>query len=169
MSILKNLIQKMPSDILMRYRYPTHPELLLCMIENQKVPPGDLASLDTSQVPAVWSPYLKSYCALVYGVGELAHPQELRLITGVSLFPWLKHGVTPELVRLVVNSIENEEEEDQDDLIEENTAQLLARYENEDDDEDYYEGEGTTYNFLYDSPFDDARDRELLIGGLVSV
>ena len=128
----------MPMEILMRYRYPTHPELLLCMIENQKIPPADLTSLDTSQVGSVWNPYLKSYCSLMFGVGELVHPKELKLIVGLSLYPWLKMGVTPQLVKLVVNSIEKEEEDDQDELLEENTAQLLMRYGQDDDDEDYY-------------------------------
>jgi hypothetical protein len=31
-SILKNLIQKMPVDILKRYPYPSHPQLILCLI-----------------------------------------------------------------------------------------------------------------------------------------
>jgi hypothetical protein len=39
LSILKNLIQKMPNDILKRYPYPTHPELLLCLIENKRLSP----------------------------------------------------------------------------------------------------------------------------------
>ena len=31
-SILKNLIQKMPSDLLRRYPLPRHPQLILCLI-----------------------------------------------------------------------------------------------------------------------------------------
>ena len=120
-------------------------------------------------MPAVWSPYLKSYGALVYGVGELAHPQELRLVIGVSLFPWLKHGVTTELVQLVVDSVEYEEKEEQDEIFEGNTVQLLAHYENEEEDDENYQEDGASYNFLYDSPFDNAKDRELLLSGLVSV
>lgn len=32
LSILKNLIQKMPVDILKAYRYPSHPQLILCLV-----------------------------------------------------------------------------------------------------------------------------------------
>lgn len=35
-SILKNLIQKMPVEILKMYSYPSHPQLILCLVENQK-------------------------------------------------------------------------------------------------------------------------------------
>jgi len=61
---------------------------------------------------------------MIYGVGNLCHPTNLKSIIGVSLYPWLKDGLTPQIIKLIVNSIEDEEEDD-DDLQEENTAQLL--------------------------------------------
>lgn len=53
---------------------------------------------------------------------------------GVSLFPWLQQGVSPELVKLIVDSIDDED--DEDELLEENTAQLLEKYANEDDEDE---------------------------------
>ncbi len=50
LSILKNLIQKMPNDLLRRYPYPTHPELLLCLIENKRLSPEEIFRLDTTQI-----------------------------------------------------------------------------------------------------------------------
>ena len=48
--------------------------------------------------------------------------------------------------------------------------QMLERYVNEEEDEeDYYEGAGVTYNYLYDSPFDDTKDKDLLMQALVRV
>lgn len=110
LSILKNLIQKMPDDILKRYPYPTHPELLLCLIENKRLSPGEIFRLDTSQVGEIWLPYITGYTFLLYGVGALAPAAALRPITGVSLFPWLQGVPEPELVRLIVMACEAEEE-----------------------------------------------------------
>jgi hypothetical protein len=46
----------------------------------------------------------------------LGNINQVHSILGVSLFPWLKEGVSPHLVKLIVDSIEDEEEEE--DLIE---------------------------------------------------
>ncbi len=53
-------------------------------------------------------------------------------------------------------------------MYEENTAQMLQKYANdEDESEDYVEGSGMQYNYLYNSPFDAAKDRETLVQHIV--
>ena len=81
---------------------------------------------------------------------------------GISLTPWLKAGVTPEIVKMIVNA---EQEEDEGYLQEENTAQMLQKYAEEDDDdeEDFYENSGVNYSYLYDSPFDAVKDKDILV------
>jgi hypothetical protein len=44
---------------------------------------------------------------MLYGIGSMSDPQNLKSIIGVSLFPWLKSGITVELVKLIINSIED--------------------------------------------------------------
>lgn len=78
---------------------------------------------------ATWSSYLAAYSWVVFGIGGLNPPQTMRGIVGVSLFPWLKEGITPQLVKMIANSIDDED--DDEDLIAENTAQLLEKYANE--------------------------------------
>jgi fumarate reductase subunit D len=68
-SILKNLIQKMPIELLRRYPYPNHPQLILCLIENKRLEVGEIYRLDTSQVDQAWLPYIVGYTQLIYGVG----------------------------------------------------------------------------------------------------
>lgn len=111
--------------MLRNYPWPTHPQLILALIENQRISAQELGCLDTSQVNQIWSPYLSSYSAVVYGIGSLCNPQDVKSIVGVSLFPWLKEGVTPELVKMIIDSIDEENEDEEEDLLEENTAQLL--------------------------------------------
>lgn len=87
----------------------------------------------------------------------------------MSLYPWLKEGVCPEIVKIVTDHLD--EEDDDDDLLEENTAQMLERYAQEDDeDEEDYDKEttGTNYTYFYDSPFDVAKDREMLVAQIVT-
>ena len=38
----------------------------------------------------VWAMILQSYSYIVYGIGNVSEPKDLKLVTGVSLFPWLK-------------------------------------------------------------------------------
>lgn len=125
LAILKNIIQKAPDQVLRNYPWPTHPQLILALIENQRISAQELGSLDTSQVNQIWSPYLSSYSAMVYGIGSLCNPRDVKSIVGVSLFPWLKEGVTAELVKMIIDSIDEENEDEEEDLLEENTAQLL--------------------------------------------
>ena len=42
---------------------------------------------------------------------------------GVSLFPWLKQGVNNQIVKIVTNSIEDDESDDDD--LQEDTYQML--------------------------------------------
>jgi hypothetical protein len=88
-SILKNLIQKMPMELLKRYPYPSNPELLLCLIENKKLDQGELSGLNTAQVDEQWGLILQSYTALVYGCGSLCDIRALKMLNGVSLYPWI--------------------------------------------------------------------------------
>jgi hypothetical protein len=70
-----------------------------------------LGSLNTSEVDAIWTPYLSAYSWVVYGVGGLSGLREVSSIVGVSLFPWLKEGLNADIVRLIVNSIEDGEDD----------------------------------------------------------
>ncbi len=104
---------------------------------------------------------------MVYGVGALSDTHLIRNIVGLSVFPWLKQGVNADLIKLICDSVDDEND---DDLIEENTAQLLEKYMNEDDGEDedsYNGGSGMNYSLLYDSPYDSDKDRLMLIEQLV--
>ena len=109
-SILKNLIQKLPDDILHKYPYPFHSELILALIENKRLNPGQIAQINTSLVDNVWAQYLESYKALVYGVGSVTNPQYLKSITGVSLYPWLVSYFDTHLVKIILSRIQSEEE-----------------------------------------------------------
>jgi len=41
-SILKNLIQKLPNNVLHKYPYPVHSELILALIENKRLAPNEI-------------------------------------------------------------------------------------------------------------------------------
>jgi hypothetical protein len=43
---------------------------------------------------------------VVYNVGSLANPSDLHEIVGVSLYPWLKEGVSPEMVKIIAASVD---------------------------------------------------------------
>ena len=45
-------------------------------------------------------------------MGQLCPPENLSRIVGVSLYPWLQGGINIPLVKLITNSIEDEEEDD---------------------------------------------------------
>jgi hypothetical protein len=66
-SILKNLIQKLPDNILHKYPYPIHSELILALIENKRLSLNNIGQLNTSLVDGIWAQYLQSYKAVVYG------------------------------------------------------------------------------------------------------
>ena len=71
----------------------------------------ELGSLNTSEVDAVWTPYLAAYSRTVLGVGSLGSTDQLHSIMGLSLYPWLKEGVNPHLVKLVTDSIDDESDD----------------------------------------------------------
>lgn len=133
LSILKNLIQKMPIELLRRYPYPSHPQLLLALIENKRLTPEEAASLAFLNIDEIWRPYVLAYLHALYGIitlteeefTSLTDPARLHPIAGLSLFPWLQRPLSPHLVRLIVNAYEAEKEEEEDIEDEENTAQLL--------------------------------------------
>lgn len=92
---MKNIIQKAPDQVLRNYPWPKHPELILALIENQRISPQELGNLNTSEVDAIWTPYLSAYSWVVFGVGGLTDIHSIKSIVGVSLYPWLKEGVNP--------------------------------------------------------------------------
>lgn len=47
LAVLKNLVRQMPIDLLNSYPLPTHPALLLCLIENKLLRPDQLTTIDT--------------------------------------------------------------------------------------------------------------------------
>ena len=63
----------------------------------------------------------------------MSNPSQVKVITGVSLLPWLKNAFGPDIVKKVLYVKTDEEE---DDFEEENTMQLLERYASEDDEDD---------------------------------
>jgi hypothetical protein len=106
LAILKNIIQKAPDQVLRSYPWPHHQQLILALIENRRLEPQELTVLNTTEVYPNWSPYLAAYSRIVYNVGGLADPQGIHGIVGVSLFPWLKEGISPQLVKLITDSID---------------------------------------------------------------
>lgn len=58
LSILKNLIQKMPPELLKRYSYPSHPQLILCLIENQRFALEEVCNLNIGGFDQNWAPYI---------------------------------------------------------------------------------------------------------------
>jgi hypothetical protein len=109
-SILKNLIQKLPDNILRKYPYPIHSELILALIENKRLSLNDIGQLNTSLVDGIWAQYLQSYKAVVYGEGTVTSPQNLKTITGVSLYPWLFNFFDSNLVKVMLSQIHSEDE-----------------------------------------------------------
>jgi len=51
---------------------------------------------------------------VVFNIGSLANPRDIHEIVGVSLYPWLKEGVCPEMVKIIAGSVD---EDDEDDLL----------------------------------------------------
>lgn len=86
---MKNLVQKMPQEIVHKYPYSRNPEVILCMIENKKLSQADLSNLNTSEIDSQWNLILQSYTAVVYGLGEVCDPKQLKMLDGVSLYPWI--------------------------------------------------------------------------------
>jgi hypothetical protein len=86
------------------------------LIENKRLAPNEITQLNTSLVDSIWAQYLESYKAIVYGSGTATNTQNLKIITGVSLYPWLVQCFDTQLVKIVLGQIQfKEEDEDFDD------------------------------------------------------
>ena len=96
----------MPAELLKRYSYPSHPQLILCLVENQRFALEEVCNLNIAGFDQSWAPYIQSYTSLVYGVGHVSDPTLIRPIIGISLLPWLKAALHPVLVRLIANAVE---------------------------------------------------------------
>lgn len=101
-SILKNLIQKMPEPILFRYPYPVNPEILLCLIENKKIPGDMLGGLNLSGIDRQWALILESYTSFIYGVGQICDLGQLKMLNGVSLYPWIEQRMGLDVLKRVL-------------------------------------------------------------------
>lgn len=112
-SILKNLIQKMPDQILHQYPYSSNPEIILCMIENKKLNQSQLNNLNTSEIDVQWKLILQSYTSVAYGIGQVCPVSDLKMLTGISLLPWIENSFDVEVVKKVMNALEEEEGEDE--------------------------------------------------------
>jgi hypothetical protein len=167
-SIVKNLIQKMPLELLHQYPYPSNPELLLCLIENKKLEHSELSALNISQVDEQWSFILQSYTSFVYGLGSICDIRSLKMLNGVSLSPWIHSNCDMEVIKRLLAMLEDEEAEDED--YDDNTAQMLERLANEDEEDvDYYASDGGNYSYMYCSPYDCHRDSHLMVQKLVNM
>lgn len=96
------------------YCYPSHPQLILCMVENQKFAINEVCNLNLLNFDQSWSPYIQSYINLVYGVNQVTDPTMIRPIIGISLLPWLKAALHPILVRFIVNAVDEEDSDSED-------------------------------------------------------
>lgn len=104
----------------------------------------------------------------MYGVGNVSDPAELKMLNGVSLYPWIECALNAEVIKKLILAIEDDEGDD--DYYEENTVQMLEKFANEDEEEDagdYYISSGGNYSFMYDSPFDSAQDKQHLVAKMV--
>jgi hypothetical protein len=108
-SILKNLIQKMPDNILHKYPYPLHSELILALIENARLNYDQIVNLNTKMVDGIWSKYLQTYTFLSTGKGAITNSQGLKAITGVSLCPWIENFLDFHIVKMVLSQIQSDE------------------------------------------------------------
>lgn len=57
-------------------------------------------------VDNIWAQYLQSYKFIVYGYGNITDPQGLKLVTGVSLYPWLANHFDINVVKIVLSQIQ---------------------------------------------------------------
>lgn len=140
---------------------------MLCMIENKKLDASQLNSLNTSEVDTQWRLILQSYTAVGYGLGQVCPITDLKMLMGISLCPWIEFNFDLDVVKKVMNALE--EEQTGDECFEQNTVQMLQKFANEDDDDaDYYISSGGNYSYLYDSPFDSTKDANKLVAKLVN-
>lgn len=59
------------------------------MIENKKLDQGQLAALNTSEVDTQWELIIQSYAFVVYGMGSICDTRDLKMQSGISLYPWI--------------------------------------------------------------------------------
>lgn len=71
LSVLKNLIVKMPREILFSYPLPNHPALILCLVEHKILEPSQLSTLDFTLVIDNWLPIIKSYVSVIYSINTV--------------------------------------------------------------------------------------------------
>jgi len=43
---------------------------------------------------------------MIYGIGSISNTSNLKSIIGISLYPWLNNGVNPDLVKIMIDTIE---------------------------------------------------------------
>lgn len=65
-----------------------------------------------------WTQYLLTYTFMSFGQGQVTDPQNLKSITGISLFPWLKESFGLPIVKILLNQFQSEEDQDDDDYYE---------------------------------------------------
>ena len=96
----------MPDNILHKYSYPLHSELILALIENGRLTYDQILNLNTSMVDGIWSQYLQTYTFLATGQGAITNSQGLKAITGVSLYPWIENCLDINIVKIVLSQIQ---------------------------------------------------------------
>jgi hypothetical protein len=82
-----------------------------------------LEAINTSQIDKQWGLILQSYTAVVYGLGEVCEIQNLKMLNGVSLYPWIEYKFNVEVVKRLMATLEDQEAED--GFYQENTEQML--------------------------------------------
>jgi len=59
-----------------------------------------------SEVDENWSNILQSYSFIVYGVGQVTDSQNIKVVAGLSLYPWLREQFGVDIVKKVLKTIE---------------------------------------------------------------
>lgn len=105
----------MPTNILFRYALPTHHQLLLCLIENKRIEnPVLLTSLDLGNLDQLWVNILQSYVYVCYQIGSVCDTGNIRVVPGLSLYPWLTERLGVEVVRMVIQQVQDDDSDDED-------------------------------------------------------
>lgn len=77
-----------------------------------------------------WLPYIDSYIAYLYNIGNMHCPSRFKVITGLSLAPWIDSYFGSATIKKVIVSLASDEEDD----YEENTMMMLEKCAAEDDE-----------------------------------
>jgi hypothetical protein len=67
-----------------------------------------LGSINTSDIDKQWGFILQSYAAVVYGLGEVCDIQNLKMLNGVSLYPWIEYKFSVEVVKRLMATLEDQ-------------------------------------------------------------